>query len=100
MLANFNASRNSLSGPVPESLLSHDMLKTLSLASNSLTGQITIDSINITSLSLAQNDLSSITIAEGRSLRKVDLSENAFQGQLPDVSRSIDLQIFDASFNK
>lgn len=100
MLANFNASHNALSGAIPPSLLSHNMLKTLNLASNGLTGEIHLDSVNITSLALAQNHLSGISISEGRSMVKIDLSENAFQGHLPDLSQSLELQILDVSFNK
>lgn len=100
MLANLNASHNNVSGTIPATLLSHPILKTLNLASNSLTGSVSIDSINLTSIALGQNQLSSIEILEGRSLVKVDLSENRFQGSLPDVSRSGGIEIFDGSFNK
>ena len=37
---------------------------------------------------------------EGSGLVKVDLADNKFQGLLPDLSLSPDLQIFDASNNK
>jgi len=59
-----------------------------------------INSVNLTSVSLGKNQLSAIRVVEGSGLVKVDISENKFQGLLPDLTASSGLQIFDASNNK
>lgn len=99
-LANLNAASNNLTGSIPTSLLSHPTLKTLNLAANSLVGDVSLNSVNLTSVALGKNQLSSFHVLEGGGLVKVDISDNAFQGVLPDMSGSFDLQIFDASSNK
>jgi hypothetical protein len=99
-LANINAASNNLTGSIPTSLLSHRTLKTLNLASNAFVGDVSINSVNLTSVALGKNQLASFHVLEGQGLVKVDISENAFQGPLPDMSSSLDLQIFDASSNK
>jgi Leucine-rich repeat (LRR) protein len=99
-LANINAASNNLTGSIPTTLLTHPTLKTLNLASNSFMGDVIINSVNLTSLALGRNQLSSIRIGEGSGLVKVDLADNKFQGVLPDMTSSPDLQIFDVSNNK
>jgi len=59
-----------------------------------------INSVNLTSVSLGKNQLGGIRVVEGSGLVKVDISENNFQGLLPDLTASSGLQIFDASNNK
>lgn len=100
ILANINAASNNFTGSVPTTLLTHPTLKTLNLASNGFTGEIAINSVNLTSIALNRNSLTAVRIMEGSGLVKVDLADNQFQGLLPDLSNSPDLQIFDASNNK
>jgi Leucine-rich repeat (LRR) protein len=99
-LANINAASNNLTGPIPTTLLTHPTLKTLNLASNGYTGEVVFNSVNLTSIALNKNQLSSVRVVEGSGLVKVDLADNQFQGLLPDLTSSPYLQIFDASNNK
>jgi Leucine-rich repeat (LRR) protein len=99
-LANINAASNNLTGPIPTTLLTHPTLKTLNLASNGYTGEVVFNSVNLTSIALNKNQLSSVRVVEGSGLVKVDLADNKFQGLLPDLTSSPYLQIFDASNNK
>ena len=59
-----------------------------------------INSVNLTSIALNKNQLTSVRVMEGSGLVKVDLADNQFQGLLPDLTTSPYLQIFDASNNK
>jgi hypothetical protein len=70
------------------------------MSSNALSGDITLNSATITSLSLAQNKLTSFGVMNGVGLVKVDLSHNTLGGVLPDMSKSPMLKIFDVSFNR
>ena len=99
-LTHFDASNNNLTGVVPPSLLASASIVNVNLANNALTGDVSVTSPSLYSLSLDHNALSGITVQSASRLSKVYLASNGFKGTLPDLSASTGLSTFDASFNK
>ena len=99
-LTHFDASANNVTGTIPPSLVSSPSIVTINLASNQLSGDVTINAPALSSLSLEQNRLNSISVQNTASLSEVYLESNGFTGDLPDLSSATGLSSFNASYNK